>query len=205
VFGRLIMTEIRLMPVDLAMETSDYFATATDPDTTLCAPGIFPCIGALSYRQGHLGLGHFDPVMDPVMHHLSSTVMPQMSGHGDGDIGCRLYTGMSFAARPEYQGRNIVKLMAYEDQIREMGFRHTGMQDSKTVILANNGPALMIKELQARLTGDDLDKVRVLIQYIGKNGYGKAEESLEEFEINTRTDETRVIQPFTGTDFMSTL
>lgn len=204
-FGGLLMTEIKLMPVGLAMRTSDYFATTTDPDTTLCAPGIFPCIGALSYRQGHLGLGHFDPVMDPVMQHLANTVMPQMRENGSGDIGCRLYTGQSFAARPEYQGRNIVRLMAYKDQIREMGFRYTGIQDSRTVILANNGPALIIKELKARLTGDGLDKIRVLIQYIGSNGSGRAEESLEEFEIDTRTDETRVVQSFTGTDFLSRL
>ncbi len=197
-FGRLIMTEKRLMPVDFAMRTSDYFATTTDPDTILCAPGIGPCVGGLFYRQGHLGLGHFDPVMDPVMQHLRHTVLPQMREQGRGDIGCRLYTGVSFAARLEFQGKNIIRYLGYETQIAEIGFRYDGMEESRTVILANRGPSLLIKEIRAKLTGEALNKVEVQIQYVGKNGSDNIEESLEEFEIDTRTRQTKVIQPFTG-------
>ena len=198
------MREVRLKPSFLASKVSDYFATTTDKETTLCAPDIGPCIGALVYRQGHLGLGHFDPFIELVMPHLKDRVMPEMQKEGEGDIGCRLYTGQSFMAREEYRGPNIVKFIEAERGISEMGFKYTGMEDSRILMLANNGPGLAIKELQARLTGDDLDLVRVLIQYIGKDASNELEYPTEEFEIDTKSHQTRVVQPFSGTDFSQT-
>ena len=185
------------MPASLGVGIQDYFATATD-DTTLYAPGIAPCIGGLFYRQGHLGLGHFDPMMDSVIQDITHSVRPAMQKNGSGDIGCRLFTGTSFAARREFQGKSgIEKYHNYVRMIKELGFIFDE-KGSRTYTLANYDVGLLIKRLQAKLTGDNFEKVEVQIQYVGRNKSGGIEESLEEFEIDTITHQTTVIQPFTG-------
>lgn len=191
------MKEIHIMPASLSQDPRDYFATATD-NTLLYAPGIGPCIGGLFYRHGHLGLGHFNPEMEEVMHDISHVVRPQMQRHGVGDIGCRLFTGLSFAARREFQRREgIERYSGYIKRIVESGFVFD-INGSRTYALANEGPSLIIEKLQARLIGNDLDRVEVKIKYIGDNGSDGAERSSEEFEIDMTTNQTRVVQPFTG-------
>lgn len=191
------MKEVHLMPASLAMEIKDYFATTTG-DTLLCAPGIYPCIGGLFYRQGHLGLAHFDPDMESVIGNISDVVAPSMQRYGSGDIGCRLFTGMSFATRREFQrNAGIRRYHDYVRKIEEYGFVFDE-NGSRTYILANNGPSLIIEMLQAKLIGDTLDGVEVTIKYLGDNGSGSTERSSEVFEINMRTNKTRVVQPFSG-------
>ena len=185
---------IQIAPRDLSATVDDYFATTND-NTLLSAPGIATCIGGLFYRQGHLGLGHFDPIMDSVMVDLAPIVKPRMEKYGSGDIRCRLFTGESFAAREEFQGgAGIKKYMDYIKRIQELGFvvddPYTGVYH-----LANSGPVLVIERLEARLVGDALEKVEVDINYMDE------EPCMEKFEIDTRDGQVRVIQPFTGKRF----
>lgn len=190
------MKEVKIIPSSLAADIKDYFKTTTD-DTTLYAPGIGPCIGGLFYRQGHLGLGHFDPMIDSVMLDISDVVRPQMQEHGYGDIGCRLFTGASFATRREFQGEEgVERYISYVEMIKKLGFVFDE-SGSRTYLLANQGPFLLIRRLQAKLTSNG-SKVDVQIQYVGKDGSDGVEESVEEFEIDMETNQTRVVRPFTG-------
>ncbi|HLC91186.1 MAG TPA: hypothetical protein VJI15_05465 [Candidatus Nanoarchaeia archaeon] len=192
------MNKIEIFPASFTDNPYDYFATATDNNTALFAPGIGPCIGGLFYRQGHVGLGHFDPMMDPVVRDISRVVRPRMQEQGTGDIGCMLYTGQSFAVRPEFQRQQgIERYYDYVRRIEELGFIF-GHDGSRTYILANEGPVLLIKKIQARLTGDNLDTVHVLMNYVDLDSKRKVKEASEEFEIDTRTHQTKVIQAFTG-------
>ncbi len=191
------MTEIEVIPASLDVGIEYYFRTVTD-DTVLYTMGVAPCIAGLFYRQGHLGLGHFNPSMDAVIDDTSRVVQPRMQEHGSGDIGCSLYTGQNFMVRQEYPGEpGIAKYFGEIDQIEALGFEFDH-DNSRTYILANQHLALIIGRLKAQLVGEDLERVAVKIEYMGRDGSGGVERSLEEFEIDTLTNETRIIQPFTG-------
>src|SRR3989338_1987663 len=168
-----IMNKIEIFPASFTDNPYDYFATATDNNTALFAPGIGPCIGGLFYRQGHVGLGHFDPMMDPVVRDISRVVRPRMQEQG------------------------TERYYDYVRRIEELGFIF-GHDGSRTYILANEGQVLLIKKIQARLTGDNLDTVHVLMNYVDLDSKRKVKEASEEFEIDTRTHQTKVIQAFTG-------
>ncbi|MDP3727828.1 MAG: hypothetical protein Q8R18_00070 [bacterium] len=186
------MKEIEIIPSSITSNWREYFQTVKD-DTVLYAPGIGPCIAGLFYRKGHLGLGHFDPMMDSVLEDISHIVKKEMEKEGTGNIGCRLFTGVSFAAREEFQrDKGIAMYHRYIREINNLGFNFNE-RGSRTYILANNGPALLIGKIQAKLTGKDLEKVEVRIEYMRRD----QKETVEEFEIDIENDQTRVIQAFT--------
>ena len=182
--------EIEILPESLTEGTREYFRTVAD-DTTLYAPGIGPCIGALFYRKGHLGLAHFNPGMEAVLDNISHFVKEEMEKQGTGTLRCRLFTGLSFAAREEFQGnRGIAHYYSLKEKIEEQGILLDEIELSRTYILANNGPVLIIEKLEAKRKEDNL---AVKIRYFDK--------SYEEQEIDIVTGKTKIITPFTGSKY----
>ncbi len=145
--------------VNLDDHFAGYFATVTD-STPILTQGILPCIGGLFYRPGHLGLGHFDPELRPLLEEISSNVAPRMNSYGTGEIGCRFFTGYGFEARPS-GGREydwFCQRMAGSDL-------HFDEEDSRLLRLLNGESVWPIAQLQARLIGDNLSEVEVQVKY----------------------------------------
>ncbi|MAG60821.1 hypothetical protein CL619_03465 [archaeon] len=145
--------------VNLDDHFASYFETAVD-STLLSTDGIFPCIGGIFYRQGHLGLGHFDPYLEPLLEEIEENVLPRMNSYGTGPISCRFFTGIGFRSRPngwwDYD--------RFSDRIKEIDLNFDE-EGSRLFELLHNEMIWTIDQLQARLVGDDLRKVEIKVKY----------------------------------------